>query len=104
MKGLSYNTIKRILKENVKCEVSKEFVLNVKSYLDLILIEIALETKRNLDETNYYRGIQGLPKRKRIDPSTFKRLSIKHYKDTSEFESKGEAGQPNRDTVLSKGR
>ena len=99
-KEIPYHTVRRILKQYIDNDVSKNYVLYVKSFLEDTIRRIAIVSLDELDEINQIRDIQRIPKLRRIDSSIFIKLVENLFNDESVF-NRGEAGQTNRDTVLS---
>ena len=100
MAGFPYHMLRRFLKAQIEYEISKEYILYVKEFLDEMLNQIAIGTLKELDEINRLRGIQKLHKLKRIDESIFINLLDKTFKPKMNF-NHGETGRTNKDTVLS---
>ena len=84
---LPLKTIRKILKENVKGEVSLEACLYAKAFCENILKELAIASNLELQEENRLRQIQNLPIRKRIDGSIFKKVSHHLFKQTSDVKT-----------------
>ena len=78
--NLPLKTIRRILKKYVKTELSLEACLYAKKFLEDILKRLAEASNLELEKENGYREIQKLPKRKRIDVSMIKKISVDLYK------------------------
>ena len=101
MKGIPQNTIKEILKTNVKEDLCKESIVYVKEFIDDVLIKIskALEIEHKI--TNQERRDLKLPELKRIDKLILKRVLENQFKSTSNFKD-GDRGQYNIETLFSK--
>ena len=100
VKELPYKTIRRILKEHTKKDITREGVTYVKMLLDTILLDISVSTTIELDEENRYRRYQNQPELKRIPVSIFKKISGRVLKEHSDFKN-GKLGVLNRNTNLS---
>ena len=97
---LPYKTVKKILKEYVKGEVTHESVIYVKDLLEDISKLIATRSIKEFEEYNHLREIQKLPKLKRIPSSIYLRLCEGLYKCVVDFKL-GAKGQHNRETFVS---
>jgi hypothetical protein len=94
------NTIKQILKNETKQDVSKQAVQYVKQLVESYLDEIIQQAVKNMEETNVIREKANLPKQKRISVSHFKNLPHNHYNPPNDF-LHDERGLTNRETRLS---
>jgi len=97
---IPYHTVRRILKQYIVNDVSKNYVICVKSFLEDSIRRIAMVSMDELDEINHIRDIQRVPKLRRIDSSIFIKLVDNLFNDDPVF-NHGETGQCNEDTVLS---
>jgi len=76
---IPYKLVKRILKEYLEdSEISKEYVENVRKYLEEIIKDIANKSKEQLEVNNHFRKIQGLPKLKRYRSDLLRNLYLNH--------------------------
>ncbi len=99
-KEIPYHTVRRILKQYIENDVSKNYVIYVKSFLEDTIRRIAISSTDELDEINHLRDIQRIPKLRRIDSSIFIKLVENLFNDDPVF-NRGETGRQNKDTVLS---
>ena len=89
-----------IVKQYIDNDVSCDYVLCIKLFVEEILRRITVASIDTLDEINRIREIQRLPKLRRIDSTIFIKLVENLFNDDSVFNC-GETGQSNKDTVLS---
>jgi hypothetical protein len=101
MEKIPYKTVRRIFKNNVNGEVSRETCLYVQSFLSDLCKKLAVACNRELQEINKYRRIQKLPELKRIHLSIFEIVVGRLFKSEVDFNDE-ETGQHNIDTVFSK--
>jgi len=99
-KEIPYHTVRRILKQYLDNDVSKNYVICIKSFLEETIRRIAIGSMEELEEINHIRDIQRVPKLRRIDSSIFIKLVENLFNDGSVL-NHGEIGQTNRDTILS---
>ena len=95
------NTVKRILKEHIKGDVTQEGVIYVRDLIQDMLIQLADNSVVEQERTNGLREQLGIRKCKRIDKSIFINLSTQLFNKPS-VELIDETGQQNIDTVFSK--
>jgi hypothetical protein len=93
--------MRRILRQELDGDITKESVIYVTTLLESQLHNIVLEVKKQHEEENRLRVFHGLPERKRIDVTLYKKVVEIPYKSTSNLISEGEVGQHNIETTLS---
>jgi hypothetical protein len=98
--GLPYHTVKRLLKQYVKRDVTHDGVIYVKQVLDDLLQQIGEESKKELEEINLVRKDSDLRETKRIGQSIFKNVLQRVLKRITDFKHE-EGGQHNRETSFS---
>lgn len=98
---IPYKRMRRILKEYVNRDVSKNAVVYLQMVLENQLEEICRNVVAEFEATNSIRKRAGLPEQKRISVSQFKNLPMKPYNPTDDFKL-DERGHHNRETRLSK--
>ena len=98
---ISYNTIRRILKQYCKEDITKEGIHYIKDYINDIIVKIGKSISIEHYQYNEIRKFHGLNTLKRIDKIVFKNLSDKLF---NQLDNKkiGRLGQYNRDTSPSK--
>jgi hypothetical protein len=98
--GIPYHTVKRLLKQYTKRDVTQDGVNYVKYVLDDLLQQICVESVKELDEINTIRKEANLREIKRIGQSIFKNILQRVLKQTTDFKNE-ERGQYNRETLFS---
>jgi hypothetical protein len=101
MGKIPLNTVRRILKEHIKGDVTQEGVIYVRDFLQDMLIQLADNCAVEQERTNLLREQLGIRKCKRIDKSVFINLSTQLFNQPP-VELIDETGQRNIDTVFSK--
>jgi hypothetical protein len=98
--GLPYHTVKRLLKQYIKRDVTHDGVIYVKRVLDDLLQQLCEESDRELKEINIVRKGGNLRETKRIGQSIFKNVLQRVLKHITDFKHE-ERGQHNRETLFS---
>jgi hypothetical protein len=87
---IPYKRMRRILKNNVNGDVSKDTVEYLQTVLENQLENICRNVVVEHEEENRLRVFHGLPERKRIDVTLYKKVVEIPYKSTTDLIGVGE--------------
>ena len=99
MGKIPLNTVKNIISDYWEGDISQECVENVSEIISNFIDMLIQEGVNEFKDYNGRRRLQGLPELKRLQGSTFIKLSDELFKPTPDFKL-GEVGNYNRNTTF----
>ena len=88
--GIPYKTVKRILSNNGKRQISIDSVEFIKSYLDEELRQICRVVEIEYNARNKFREYHGLPPKVRFDVTLYKNVVVSTLSTPSRLKHEGE--------------
>lgn len=99
-KGIPYNTVKRLLKDNIERDLTKESIIYVKNFLDDFIINIGENVEEEYRKECRLRRDFKLPIQNRIHQSILIKVLEKLINDTPDRKSE-DIAQYSRETIFS---